>query len=116
MALLRCSVSALPGKELKRHPTDHRVPGNLLLTSFRSSVSGLGTASVGQDTTYITSNRYIFALLLIDQTYCGAHPAHHPVGTGACFPEGKWRGIESDHSTPFSIEVKNTWKCASTLL
>jgi hypothetical protein len=34
--------------------------------------------------------------------------------TGALSLEVKWPGRESDHSPPFSVEVKNAWRYTST--
>jgi len=41
------------------------------------------------------------------QAGSGAHPASYPVDTGGTFSGVKRPGRESDHSLPFSAEVKN---------
>jgi hypothetical protein len=48
------------------------------------------------------------------QTGSGAHPASHPMGSGALSLWIKWPGSEADHSTPSNAEVKNAWSYAST--
>jgi hypothetical protein len=102
MALLRRPVSALPGKELKRRfvvsnisvgnrplcpglPVAHELRIELLWSRYCQRRARYHIHVYYQ-------HRYICAVLLIDQTYCGAHPASHPVGTGASFPEGKMEG------------------------
>jgi hypothetical protein len=50
----------------------------------------------------------IFSLRHRVQTGSGAHPASHTEGTGGSFSGWiKRPGRESDHSFPFSAEVKN---------
>jgi hypothetical protein len=46
----------------------------------------------------------------------GAHPTSYPMGTRAVGTELKWPGRESDHSSPFSAEVKNEWSYTFTPL
>jgi hypothetical protein len=45
------------------------------------------------------------------QTGSEAHPASYPMGTGGSFPGGKARpGRDTDHSPPYSAEVKNEYE------
>jgi hypothetical protein len=114
---------ALPGEELKRRlsfqispwATDHRVPGNLLLTGCRSRGSGLGTPSVGQYTTYITNTGTFLQFCRSTRPTAGPIQPLILWVPGHLSQREKWRENEFDHFTPFNIEVKNTWKCASTL-
>jgi hypothetical protein len=65
-----------------------------------------------------------FSLRYCVQTGSGAHPASHPVGTGAYFPGGKVAGEWSWRLTSSSAEVKgcvelylhspttSSWRCA----
>jgi hypothetical protein len=49
-----------------------------------------------------------FSSNLCVQTGSEAHPDSSPMGTGGPFPGGKARlGRDSDHSPPYSAEVKN---------
>jgi hypothetical protein len=41
------------------------------------------------------------------QTSTGAHPTSYTVGMGTLSMGVKWQGYETDHSPPFSVEVKN---------
>jgi hypothetical protein len=41
------------------------------------------------------------------QTSSGAHPLSYTVGMGTVSLGVKWQGHETDHSPPFSVEVKN---------
>jgi hypothetical protein len=49
----------------------------------------------------------IFSLFHSVQTGFGVHPALYPMGTGACFPGAILSKLETDHSPPSSVEVKN---------
>jgi hypothetical protein len=49
------------------------------------------------------------------KTGSGAHPAFYPVGTRDSFPGGKALGLEADHSSPSSAEVKNVFSYISIL-
>jgi len=47
-------------------------------------------------------------------TGSGAYPASYVIRTGNSFPDGKRPGLEADHSSPPSAEVKNAWSYKST--
>jgi hypothetical protein len=49
----------------------------------------------------------VFSLLHSVHTGSRAHPASYPMGTGALSLEIKLAGREADHSSPYSVEVKN---------
>jgi hypothetical protein len=55
-----------------------------------------------------------FSLLPAAQICSGVHLASYPVGTGALIPGVKRRGLEAEHSSPTSAEVKKTWIYTST--
>jgi hypothetical protein len=47
-------------------------------------------------------------------TGSGAHPTSYQMGAGGCCLGVKRPGREAGHSSPCSVEVKNTWSCTAT--
>jgi hypothetical protein len=47
------------------------------------------------------------------QNGSGAHPASYRTGAGGSSPGVKWPGCVTDHSPPYSAEVKNAWSYTS---
>jgi len=48
------------------------------------------------------------------QTGSGSRPASYPMDTGGTFARGKAAGCETDHSFPFSTDVRNAGSYTST--
>jgi hypothetical protein len=48
-----------------------------------------------------------FTLLHSVQTGPGVQPVSYLICTGGCSPGVKRQGVEADHSSPFSVEIKN---------
>jgi hypothetical protein len=48
------------------------------------------------------------------QTGSGVHPTAYPMGTGGFFLGVKRSGLQADHSTAASAEVKKMWNYTST--
>jgi hypothetical protein len=46
-------------------------------------------------------------------TVTGAHPASYPMGTGGSFLGVKLPERDSNHSPPYSAEIKNAWSYTS---
>jgi hypothetical protein len=67
----------------------------------------MGWRTGGSEFQFMYNNELF--LLHVTQTASRAQPVSYPMDTAGLFPELKWPGSETGHSSPIITEVKKKW-------